>query len=152
MFRAFNSWRERRRCRFDGFRQKQDAHESLPRFGPPEGKDIHPACLILYCRHSWSWLQWCADEIWLWSKKRCVLAYVCGIYARSDVSLPFLATLLTLIWGVRSRDPVQVSYRCIQTLISLGLLGLRVSILFLGCSRYAKGEARGVVSSSPADV
>jgi hypothetical protein len=33
---------------FDGFRQKQDAHENLPRFGPPEGKDLHPACLIFY--------------------------------------------------------------------------------------------------------
>jgi hypothetical protein len=39
---------------FDGFRQKQDAHENLPRFGPPEGKDIHPACLILYCWYMWS--------------------------------------------------------------------------------------------------
>jgi hypothetical protein len=39
---------------FDGFRQKQDAHEDLPRFGPPEGKDLHPACLILYCWYMWS--------------------------------------------------------------------------------------------------
>jgi hypothetical protein len=23
-------------------------HESLPRFGPPEGKDLRPACLYLY--------------------------------------------------------------------------------------------------------
>jgi hypothetical protein len=27
---------------------KTRAHESLPRFGPPEGKDLHPACLTLY--------------------------------------------------------------------------------------------------------
>jgi hypothetical protein len=39
---------------FDGFRQKQGAHRSLPRLGPPEGKDLHPACLILYCFYSWS--------------------------------------------------------------------------------------------------
>jgi hypothetical protein len=30
--------------RFNGFRQKQDTHKNLPRFGPPEGKDLHPAC------------------------------------------------------------------------------------------------------------
>jgi hypothetical protein len=29
-------------------------HMKLPRFGPPEGKDLHPACLILYCLYSWS--------------------------------------------------------------------------------------------------
>jgi hypothetical protein len=32
--------------------------------------------------------------------------------------------LLALIWGARSRDPVQVGYRCMRTLISLGLFGL----------------------------
>jgi hypothetical protein len=39
---------------FDDFRQKYDAHESLPRFDPPEGKDLHPNCLILYCLYIWS--------------------------------------------------------------------------------------------------
>jgi hypothetical protein len=39
---------------FDGFRQKQGVHTNLPRFGPPEGKDLHPACLILYCWYMWS--------------------------------------------------------------------------------------------------
>jgi hypothetical protein len=39
---------------FDGFRQKQGVHTNLPRFGPPEGKDLHPAYLILYCLYSWS--------------------------------------------------------------------------------------------------
>jgi hypothetical protein len=68
------------------------------------------------------------------------LAYVCGIYARSGVyarldCLPSWPPLLALIWGARSRDLVQVGYRCLQTLTSLELLGLRVSILFLGCSR-----------------
>jgi hypothetical protein len=29
-------------------------HRNLPRFGPPEGKDLHPACLILYCLYSCS--------------------------------------------------------------------------------------------------
>jgi hypothetical protein len=27
-------------------------HTNLPRFAPPEGKDLHPACLILYCLYS----------------------------------------------------------------------------------------------------
>jgi hypothetical protein len=39
---------------FDSFRQKQGVHMNLPRFGPPEGKDLHPACLILYCWYMWS--------------------------------------------------------------------------------------------------
>jgi hypothetical protein len=29
---------------------KTRAHESLPRFGPPEGKDLRPACVTLYWR------------------------------------------------------------------------------------------------------
>jgi hypothetical protein len=32
---------------FDGFRQKHDAHESLPTFGPPEDKDLHPDLVLL---------------------------------------------------------------------------------------------------------
>jgi hypothetical protein len=39
---------------FDGFRQKQGVHTYLPRFGPPKGKDLHPACLILYYWYMWS--------------------------------------------------------------------------------------------------
>jgi hypothetical protein len=38
---------------FDGFRQNQGVHTNLPRFGPLEGKDLHPACLILYCWYMW---------------------------------------------------------------------------------------------------
>jgi hypothetical protein len=59
----------------------------------------------------------------------CEIRCLCEIRDRS--SWP---PLLALIWGARSRDPIQVGYRCMRTLISLGLLGLRVSILFLGCS------------------
>jgi hypothetical protein len=76
-------------CGFDGFRQKQDTHESLPRFGPSEGKDLYLACVILYCWHSWSCYNGGADEIWLWSKKMHVLAYACEgdkTYARLDCS------------------------------------------------------------------
>jgi hypothetical protein len=37
---------------------------------------------------------------------------------------PSWPPLLALIWGARSQDPVQVDYRCMRTLISLGFLGL----------------------------
>jgi hypothetical protein len=57
------------------------------------------------------------------------LAYLCGIYARSCVYArleidPSWPPLLALIWGARFRDLVQVGYRYMRTLISLGLFGL----------------------------
>jgi hypothetical protein len=48
---------------FDGFRQKQGVHTNLPRFGPPEGKDLHPACLVLYC----------------WYMRSCTMARRCNL-------------------------------------------------------------------------
>jgi hypothetical protein len=69
-----------------------------------------------------------------------VLAYARGIYVRSDISLLLGRPSSPLYGGARSRDPVQVDYRCMRTLISLGLLGFRMSILFLGCSMYANDE------------
>jgi hypothetical protein len=42
------AWRIRRLQTETGVRT------NLPRFGPPEGKDLHPACLILYCWYMWS--------------------------------------------------------------------------------------------------
>jgi hypothetical protein len=69
---------------------------------PLEGKDLHPACLILYCLHSWSYYNGGADEIWLWSKKRRVLAYACGgdwIYARLEISLLLSRPSLPLYGG-----------------------------------------------------
>jgi hypothetical protein len=71
---------------FDGFKQKQDARESLPRFGPPEGKDLHLACLIFCCLYSWSCYNGGADEIWPRWKKRRVLAYARGIYVRLEIA------------------------------------------------------------------
>jgi hypothetical protein len=48
------------------------------------------------------------------------------IYMRDQMSMPSWPPLLALIKGARSWDLVQVGYRWIQTLTSLGLLGLRV--------------------------
>jgi hypothetical protein len=45
---SMGAWRIRR------LQTKTGVHTNLPRFGPPEGKDLHPACLILYCLYSWS--------------------------------------------------------------------------------------------------
>jgi hypothetical protein len=42
------AWRIRR------FQTETEVHTNLPRFSPPEGKDLHPACLILYCLYNWS--------------------------------------------------------------------------------------------------
>jgi hypothetical protein len=122
---------------FDGFRQKQDAHENLPRFCLPESKDLHPACLILYCLYNWSCYNGAQMRSGGGGRRWRVLAYARGIYARSGVYVrleidPSRPPLLALIWGARFWDPVQVCYKCMQTLINLGL---RVSILFLGCSR-----------------
>jgi hypothetical protein len=67
--------------------------------------------------------------------------------------MPYWPPILALIWGMSSQDPVQVGYREIQTLTSLGLhglQGLQVATLFLGCSRYANNEdlmGRTLVSS-----
>jgi hypothetical protein len=43
-------------------------HESLPRFGPPEGNDLRPACLTL--------LQWCLQQAVLEWQRRLDLAKV----------------------------------------------------------------------------
>jgi hypothetical protein len=37
---------------FDGFRQKQGCIQIYPD-SAPEGKDLHAACLTLYCLDSW---------------------------------------------------------------------------------------------------
>jgi hypothetical protein len=42
------AWRIRR------LQTETGVHTNLPRFGPSEGKNLHPACLILYCLYNWS--------------------------------------------------------------------------------------------------
>jgi hypothetical protein len=69
------AWRIRR------LQTETEVHTNLPRFGPPEGKDLHPVCLILYCLYSWS----CYNGAQMGSgygPKRRVLTYawdLCGI-------------------------------------------------------------------------
>jgi hypothetical protein len=67
--------------------------------------------------------------------KEMVCANLCVASMRDQILcqiVPSWPPLLALIWGTKSRDPVQLGYRCMRTLISLGL---RVSILLLSCSR-----------------
>jgi hypothetical protein len=45
---SVGAWRIRR------LQTETGVHMNLPRFGPPQGKDLHPACLILYCLYSCS--------------------------------------------------------------------------------------------------
>jgi hypothetical protein len=56
---------------FDGFRQKHE-HMGFTQVRPPKGKDLHPACLILYCWYSLSCYSGGVDEIWpRWKKMAC---------------------------------------------------------------------------------
>jgi hypothetical protein len=43
---SVDAWRIRR------LQMEIGVHRNLPGFGPPEGKDLHPACLILYCLYN----------------------------------------------------------------------------------------------------
>jgi hypothetical protein len=52
----------------DGDQTGTRVHESLPRFGPPEGNDLRPACLTL--------LQWCLQRGVLQWRRRLNLARV----------------------------------------------------------------------------
>jgi hypothetical protein len=64
------AWRIRR------LQTETGVHTNLPRFNPPEGKDLYPACLILYCLYSLS----CYNSAQMGSgfgrKRWRVLAYV----------------------------------------------------------------------------
>jgi hypothetical protein len=61
---------------------------------------------------------------------------------------PSWPPLLALIWGARSRDPVQVGYRYLRTLTSLGLLGLRASSCTWAVAGRPISRTRGVIPSS----
>jgi hypothetical protein len=86
MFRAFDSWSVCGRLADSTAQTETGVHTNLPRFGPPEGKDLHPACPILYYWYSWSCLQWCTEGIWLWSKEM-ACASLCVGSMRDMVSM-----------------------------------------------------------------
>jgi hypothetical protein len=145
--RAFDSWSICGRWRIWRLRTERECTREFTQIRPPEGKDLHPACLILYCWHSWSCYNGAQMRSGGGGGRWRVLAYARGIYARSEIDSPSWPPLLALIWGARSQNLVQVGYRCMRTLISLGL---RMSIMFLGCSRYANDEDSRVVPLSAA--
>jgi hypothetical protein len=76
------AWRIRR------LQTETGVHTNLPRFGPPEGNDLHPACLILYCLYSWScyngaqmgssygWKRW---RVLAYVRDLCEIRYLCEI-------------------------------------------------------------------------
>jgi hypothetical protein len=81
----------------DSTASETGARRNLARFSLSEGKDLHPACLILYSWYSLSCHNGGADEIWPRWKKMHVLAYARGIYARSDSLL--LGRLSSPLYG-----------------------------------------------------
>jgi hypothetical protein len=63
---------------------------------------------------------------------------------------PFLAAHPRPYMGVRSRDPIQVGYSCMQTLTSLGLYGLRVATFSWAAAGMPIMKTQGVIPSSSA--
>jgi hypothetical protein len=53
MFRAFDSWRERGRLADSTASDRNRGTHKVTQVWPPEGNDLHPACLILYCLYTW---------------------------------------------------------------------------------------------------
>jgi hypothetical protein len=62
-------------------------HTNLPRFGPPEGKDLYPACLILYCLHSWSYYNGAQMGSGYGRKRDVACASLCVGSMRDQVSM-----------------------------------------------------------------
>jgi hypothetical protein len=54
MFRSFDSWRERGRLADLTASERNRGTQEFTQVCPLEGKDLHPACLILYCWYNWS--------------------------------------------------------------------------------------------------
>jgi hypothetical protein len=74
---------------------------------------------------------------------------LCEIRCLCEIrDLSFLAAPPRPYMGARSRDPVQIGYRCLQTLTSLGLLGLRVSPCSWVVAGRPTSRTRGVIPSS----
>jgi hypothetical protein len=124
---------------FDGFRQKQEYAGIYPGLAPRRVKT--------YILLVWSCIACIVGAVTMVAqmksgygqKEACASLCARGRWDLCEIRclLPSWPPLLALIWGARSRDPVQVGYRCMRTLISLGL---RLAILFLDYSRYANDE------------
>jgi hypothetical protein len=54
MFRAFDSWSISGRLADSMASDRNRGTHEFTQVRPPEGKDLHPACLILYCLYNWS--------------------------------------------------------------------------------------------------
>jgi hypothetical protein len=54
MFSAFDSWSVCGRLADSTASDKNRGTHEFTQVRPPEGKDLHPACLILYCLYNWS--------------------------------------------------------------------------------------------------
>jgi hypothetical protein len=79
MFRAFNSWSICRRLADSTASDRNRGTHKFTQVRPPEGKDLHPACLILYCLYSWSRYNGARMGSGYGRKRWRVLAYACDL-------------------------------------------------------------------------
>jgi hypothetical protein len=80
---------------------------NLPRFGPPESKDLHPACLILYCLYNWS----CYNGVQMGSgygRKEMACASLCVGSMRDLVSMQDLVSMRGMPLVALYMQPVRV--------------------------------------------
>jgi hypothetical protein len=137
---------------FDGFQTEIGVHTNLPRFGPREGKYLHPACLILYCLYNWSCYNGAQMGSSYGQKRWRVLAYawdLCKIWCLCEIRL--------------SRERPCWLYICSQLGFTSSIcLRLQVEVLGLAGFMYPLSRllpwqepgmlisrTRGVIPSSP---
>jgi hypothetical protein len=90
MFRAFESWSVCGRLADSTASDRNRGTHEFTQFDPPEGKDLHPACLILYCLYSLSCYNSAQMGSGFGQKRWRVLAYawdLCEIRYLSEISL-----------------------------------------------------------------
>jgi hypothetical protein len=128
MFRAFDSWSV---CGRLADSTASDRNRGCTQIYP----GLPPRRVKTYILLVWSCIVGIYGAVTM--VRRCNLAEVEGDGVASlcefrEIAPPSWPPLLALIRGARSRDPVQIGYRCIRTLTSLGLLGLWVSWAIAG--------------------
>jgi hypothetical protein len=90
MFRAFNSWSICGRLADSTASDRNRGTHEFTHVRPPRGKDLHPACLILYCLYSWSCYNGAQMGSGYGRKRWRVLAYawdLCEIWCLCGISL-----------------------------------------------------------------